>query len=142
MDTAIIKKTGERIRVFDRRNQKTGELQFTGERYNKFSRKLEEFPITREEVLIVPCFFTRENDETLKKIREALISVGFAEVHNEYETFYGVGFDGWLRKGIADLPCEIEVTAVNHWEGYPWTYFIACDIDELAGGAPSPKHNK
>ena len=81
-------------------------------------------------------------EETLKKIRETLLSDGAAEVHNEYETFYGAGFDGWLRNGLKDLPCKFRVTSVNHWEGYPWTYIITLDIDELAGGAPCPSRGK
>lgn len=69
-------------------------------------------------------FCTREDEQTLQEIRKALLEDGAVEVHNEYETFYGVGFDRWLKNGLKDIPCEFDVLAYNPWEGYPWTYRI------------------
>lgn len=68
----------------------------------------------------------KENAEKLAEIREELTNGRPVEVHNQYETFYGHGFDGWLRKGIADIACDIKVTSVNHFAdcGYPWAYVI------------------
>lgn len=68
----------------------------------------------------------KESEKALKEIREELLAGRQVSVHNEYETFYGHGFDSWLRKGIADIPCEIKVTSYNHFAdcGYPWTYEI------------------
>lgn len=43
---------------------------------------------------------------------------------DKYETFYGVGFDRWLREGLADLPCEFEVLTWCKWYNYPWSYLI------------------
>ena len=68
--------------------------------------------------------FTKESPENLKEIRSTLLSGEPIEVVNEYETFYGVGFDRWLREGINDIPCEIKVTSYNQLEGYPWSYEI------------------
>lgn len=66
----------------------------------------------------------KEEKEALAVIREELNTTGRVEVCNLYETFYGVGFDGWLRNGIKDIPCDIEVKTYNQWEGYPWDYVI------------------
>ena len=138
MQTAILKSTRKRITVW----QKDGAW-WDERNYGVHASQIRKDYIYKEEDLImVPTFFTKENEETLKQIREALLTVGYAEVHNKYETFYGVSFDGWLRKGLEDLPCKYEVLTWNHWEGYPWTYFITVDIDELAGGAPSPNRGK
>ena len=68
--------------------------------------------------------FMREEKKGLEAVREALIKDGIVEVVNEYETFYGVSFDGWLKKGLQDLDCEFEVLSYNQWEGYPWDYII------------------
>lgn len=68
--------------------------------------------------------FCREEKEAIPVIREALVSDKAVEVVNEYETFYGVGFDRWLREALEDLNPEYVVTSVNHWEGYPWSYEI------------------
>ena len=68
--------------------------------------------------------FCKEEQNKLNEIREELLAGNPVEVNNEYETFYGVGFDRWLRKGIEDIPCDIKVTSYNKWEGYPWTYII------------------
>lgn len=118
MKTTVIKATGERIESFTRDNQ------LIGSRWNPAKEDFDEFPLDKEQVIIVPTYYTKENEETLAKVRESLQEVGYAEVHNEYETFYGVGFDRWLREGLKDLDLTIEVTLINHWEGYPWTYFI------------------
>ena len=69
-------------------------------------------------------FYTKEDEQTLQEIRKALLEDGVVEVHNDYETFYGVGFNRWLHDGLADIPCEFEVLAYNPWEGYPWIYRI------------------
>lgn len=70
-------------------------------------------------------FYTKESEKVLGEIREALESDGIVKVHNAYETFYGVGFDRWLRNGLSDLDVEIEVTAWNGFGyGYPWIYVI------------------
>jgi hypothetical protein len=53
-------------------------------------------------------FYTKEDNKTLEAIRAALLEDGAVDVHNEYETFYGVGFDKWLRNGLADLDCPFE----------------------------------
>ena len=140
-NTAIIKATGERINVISRTNDRTGITTTRGERWNKNKENFEEFPITLDEVIVVPTFYTKENEEVLKQIREALLNTGYAEVHNQYETFYGVGFDRWLREGLADLEPTYEILMVNKWEGYPWIYLINVDIDLLAGSAPHPKYN-
>ena len=68
----------------------------------------------------------RQEPEKLKEIREELLAGRSVMVYNEYETFYGWGFDRWLRDGIADIPCDVEVLSVNHFAdcGYPWTYRI------------------
>ena len=66
----------------------------------------------------------REEQSGLEATREALLKEGVVKVVNQYETFYGVSFDGWLREGLKDLDCNIEVTSYNHWEGYPWNYTI------------------
>lgn len=66
----------------------------------------------------------KEEPRMMKLIRKFLIRDGKVKVHNNYETFYGVGFDRWLREGLADIPCEIEVLTYNKWEGYPWSYNI------------------
>jgi hypothetical protein len=70
-------------------------------------------------------FYTKEDNKTLEAIRAALLEDGAVDVHNEYETFYGVGFDKWLRNGLADLDCTFEVKSWNHFGyGYPWHYVI------------------
>ena len=69
-------------------------------------------------------FYTKEDEQTLQEIRKALLEDGIVEVHNKYDTFYGVGFDKWLHDGLADIDCEFEVLAYNKWEGYPWIYRI------------------
>ena len=66
----------------------------------------------------------REEQSGLEATREALLKEGVVKVVNEYETFYGVSFDGWLREGLKDIDCNFEVTSYNHWEGYPWNYTI------------------
>jgi len=68
----------------------------------------------------------KENAEKLAEIREELLNGRPVEVHNQYETFYGHGFDSWLRKGIEDIACDIKVISYNHFAdcGYPWTYVI------------------
>lgn len=68
--------------------------------------------------------FMREEKDGLEATRKALLKDGVVKVVNEYETFYGVEFDGWLRKGLEDIDCTFEVTSYNHWEGYPWGYII------------------
>ena len=68
--------------------------------------------------------YCREDEAKLQEIREELKAGRGVIVHNEYETFYGCGFDSWLRKGIEDIKCEIEVTAMNQWWNYPWEYRI------------------
>lgn len=78
-------------------------------------------------------FHTKENEETAKEIIAALKEDGEVEVHNDYETFYGVSFDGWLKKKLEGIECTIEVTSYNRWEGYPWTYHIKM------GKSPEPK---
>ena len=118
MKTTIIKATGERIESFTRGNQ------LIGSKWNPIKKHFDEFPLDAEQVIIVPTYYTKEDEATLAEVRESLQKVGYAEVHNKYETFYGVGFDRWLRDGLKDLDLTIEVTAVNKWEGYPWTYFI------------------
>ena len=89
----------------------------------------------------IDSVYCKEEPRMLDLIRKILLRDGQVKVHNKYETFYGVGFDHWLREGLEDIPCTIEVISVNPWEGYPWTYRITLskDIDLLAGGAPSPK---
>ena len=88
----------------------------------------------------IDSVYCKEQPRMLALIRKILARDGAVKVVNQYETFYGVGFDRWLRNGLADIPCDIEVISVNPWEGYPWSYRITVkDIDELAGGAPSPK---
>ena len=71
-------------------------------------------------------FYMREDNEKLSQIRELLLNGEEVEIHNCYDTFYGCGFDSWLRKGLADILCEIEETSWNHFPdcGYPWTYVI------------------
>lgn len=69
-------------------------------------------------------FFMREEPAKLQEARKALLEDGQVKIHNEYETFYGVSFDRWLRKGLEDLDCTIEVMSWNKWENYPWTYRI------------------
>lgn len=69
-------------------------------------------------------FFMREEPAKLQEARKALLEDGQVEIINEYETFYGVSFDRWLRKGLEDLDCTIEVTSWNKWENYPWSYRI------------------
>lgn len=68
----------------------------------------------------------KESPEKLKEIREELLNGRPVKVVNLYETFYGVGFDRWLREGIKDIPCDIKVTCYNHFPdtGYPWEYVI------------------
>lgn len=68
--------------------------------------------------------YTRENPDNLERIRHALQQDGAVKVVNEYETFYGVGFDRWLRNGLADLPCEFKVLSWCKWYNYPWSYLI------------------
>jgi len=69
--------------------------------------------------------YTRQEPENLEKIRKALHEDGVVEVHNQYETVYGVDFDDWLRKGLSDLDCDFKVTSWCHFEyRYPWTYII------------------
>ena len=70
--------------------------------------------------------FCKENPEKLREIREELQAGRPVKVYNLYETFYGCGFDRWLREGIKDIPCKIEETTYNHFAdcGYPWTYVI------------------
>lgn len=70
--------------------------------------------------------YCKEQPEKMNEIREELLAGRPVMVHNEYETIYGWGFDGWLRKGIEDIPCHIEVIDRNHFAdcGYPWTYEI------------------
>jgi hypothetical protein len=72
----------------------------------------------------ITAVYMREEQSGLEATREALLKEGVVKVINEYETFYGVSFDGWLRQGLKDLDCNIEVTSYNHWEGYPWNYTI------------------
>lgn len=48
----------------------------------------------------------KENAEKLAEIREELTNGRPVEVHNQYETFYGHGFDGWLRKGKRVAICD------------------------------------
>lgn len=69
-------------------------------------------------------FIIKEDQKKLEEIREELLAGRSVEVNNEYETFYGVGFDKWLKDGIKDIPNTIEVKSWNKWEGYPWTYVI------------------
>lgn len=71
-------------------------------------------------------FYMREDNEKLSQIRELLLNGEEVIVSNKYETFAGCGFDDWLRKGLADIPCEIEITSWNRWPdcGYPWSYVI------------------
>ena len=70
--------------------------------------------------------FCREEPKKLKEIREELLAGRPVKVHNQYETVYGWGFGKWLRKGIEDIPCDIEESDYNHFAdgGYPWTYLI------------------
>ena len=69
-------------------------------------------------------FYIREDNEALKEIRSLLQAGEPVEIHNTYDTFYGVDFDNWLKEGISDIACEIQVTSWNKWERYPWTYII------------------
>lgn len=66
--------------------------------------------------------FTRKEQNNLDEIRKELLAGRPVHVVNEYETFYGSDFDSWLRKGIADIKVEINVTSMNKWYGYPWSY--------------------
>ena len=66
----------------------------------------------------------KEEPKKLEEIRTELLAGREVKVYNEYEKVYGVGFDRWLRKGIEDIPCDIEVTSWNKWYSYPWTYII------------------
>ena len=138
MQTAIIKATGKRVKVYP--HEKSGKWAEEQVYSTHRTQVKSEWFHDAEELKMVPTFYTKESEEMLKNIRLALINEGIAEVHNEYETFYGVGFDQWLKDGLKDLNPTYEVTSYNRWEGYPWTYIITIDIDELAGGAPSPKH--
>lgn len=72
----------------------------------------------------ITAVYMREEESGLEATREALLKEGIVEVVNQYETFYGVEFDGWLRKGLADLDCTFKITSYNKWEGYPWNYII------------------
>lgn len=125
METAIIKKTGKRVLVY--RNRETGMWQDEKVSWTHRTQVKPEWLYQEKDLQFVKRFFTKENEATLVKIREALIQDGCVEVHNEYETFYGVGFDKWLRDGIKDIPCKFEIITWNKWEGYPWTYFITIE---------------
>ena len=70
--------------------------------------------------------YCKESPEALEEIRKTLLAGEPVRVVNQYETFYGCMFDRWLREGIKDIDCDIEVLNYNHFPncGYPWEYEI------------------
>lgn len=68
----------------------------------------------------------KDTKDALAEIRATLQAGEPFRVVNQYETFYGVSFDRWLREGIKDIPCDIKVLNYNHFPdcGYPWEYEI------------------
>ena len=72
----------------------------------------------------ITSVFTKESAESAERIKEILRTEGKVEVVNQYETFYGVGFDRWFREQLKDIDCTIEVTGYNKWYGYPWEYIV------------------
>lgn len=68
--------------------------------------------------------YCKDNKPAFDKIAELLTKGEKVEVNNNYETFYGVEFDWRMKKAIEHIQCDIVVTSVNKWEGYPWTYEI------------------
>lgn len=69
-------------------------------------------------------FSMKQEPRKLEMVREELKNGNAVEVNNEFETFYGAGFDRWLREGLKDIPCDYKVTSWNKWCGYPWCYII------------------
>lgn len=86
--------------------------------------------------------YTRDSRRMLDIIRHNLVFDGSVVVVSKYYTSNGVVFDGWLRQGLKDIPCDIKVTDHNPVEGYPSEYLVTFtgDFDETVGGAPHPKH--
>ena len=115
---ALVISTGEMVTIY--REQSVDRRGFISHRYVDWKRK----EYDEKDLKFVHSVYTKDTDEGLAEIREYLLKDGAVDVHNEYETFYGVGFDRWLRKGLADIPCDIIVRDVNKWEGYPWSYDI------------------
>ena len=108
---ALCTKTGELVTVYATKQKG---------KYEDWKHRLYD----EKDLKFAKSVYTRDEEAGLKAIREALLADGLVDVHNEYETFYGCGFDSWLRKGLADIPCEIVVRDINQWEGYPWSYDI------------------
>lgn len=68
--------------------------------------------------------FTKQSQEGLNQIKEALLHRVQVRVHADYETLYGIGFDSWLRQGLQSINCTIEVKGYNPWYGYPDTFIV------------------
>lgn len=70
------------------------------------------------------AIYCKDTPDALEAIRKELMERGKVEVHNNYESFYGVGFGDWLRKGIEDIPCDIEAFQEVNWLEFATRYII------------------
>ena len=68
--------------------------------------------------------YARQNLSGANDIKDALSKHGAIELHNEHETFYGFGFDGWLEKLLADIKCKIEIVGHDKWYGFPNKFIV------------------
>jgi len=69
-----------------------------------------------------PSISCREDDKAIDVIKELLKNNEVVKVHNEYETFYGVGWFNWLMTNIGDLTTAEVLNTWHAWgqcEPYP-----------------------
>lgn len=65
--------------------------------------------------------YSESDYKVAEDVRKELQEGRPVEWYNDYETFYGVGWMSWVKKQLADVPCEIEVTMWCKWvQGMPW----------------------
>ena len=67
----------------------------------------------------------RENARLLRLACKYLTEDGTVDIWNAYETFYGVGFDRWLRESLKDRDCDIKVLDYDTYNDYPRGYRIS-----------------
>ena len=73
----------------------------------------------------VKTIWARTQDENaVVEIKDAISKGMTAILHNEHETFYGMGFGNWYEEKLKDTPCTIEVTERDRWYGFERTMII------------------
>lgn len=65
-----------------------------------------------------------QEERVVADIKEAISKGEVVILHNEHETFYGMGFGHWYEEQLKGTPCTIEVTERDRMYGFERTMII------------------